>query len=61
MTGGLAASGRHIVDMSNNYCSAVNCNNRRKNCPGKSFFRFPKVPARLYSATVTFQRLKFRF
>jgi len=47
VTGGLTASGRHIVDMANNYCSAVNCSNRRKNCPGKSFFRFPKIPARL--------------
>jgi len=29
---------RDDVKMSNNCCSAVNCNNRRKNCPGKSFF-----------------------
>ena len=28
------------------FCSAINCTNCRKRCPGLSFFRFPKDPDR---------------
>jgi hypothetical protein len=31
---------------SKNFCSAVNCNNKRCKCPGLSFFRFPRDPKR---------------
>lgn len=37
---------KHATNMSTAHCLAVNCNNRQANCPGLSFFRFPKNQVR---------------